>query len=236
MLFNRQVGGKIMTRIVGRWMAVAIVGCLITGSTVRSRFSDAGSVTESRKLDQASASGMRGDYASAISLSTEVIEHQPTNAVAYTMRGTAHRRSGEYSEAIADLNRAIELNPRFSEAYTQRAFTRQQSRAPNASQQIMADLNQAVVLNPKSALAHLARGNQYAVLNDHEAAIADFNQALRLNPRSYSAAANRASSQLSLGRLDEARQDLQRALQLNPPDGDRKQIDALLQSVISRNK
>jgi tetratricopeptide (TPR) repeat protein len=186
------------------------------------------------KLEQASECGQRGDYASAARLATEVIDREPSHALAYAMRGTAHRRSGEYAQAIADLDRAIELDPRSSYAYTQRACARQQSDAGDSSPQILADANRAIELDPANSLAHIVRGNELAALDDHDAALADYDQAARLNPRSYSALAGRGSSNMSLGRLDEARRDLEEALELDPPAADRSQIEELFQAVESR--
>jgi tetratricopeptide (TPR) repeat protein len=187
-------------------------------------------------LEQASKRGMRGDYASVVRLATEVINREPTHAMAYAMRGTAHRRSGDSPQAIADLDRAIEIDPQSSYAYTQRALARQQSQMKDSSSQVLADANQAIELDPANSLAHIVRGNELAALNDHDAALADYDQAARLNPRSYSARAGRGSSKMSLGRLDEARRDLQEALKLNPPAGDRRQIEELLQAVESKGE
>jgi tetratricopeptide (TPR) repeat protein len=191
------------------------------------------SVSANRKLKWAGECGLRGDYATAIRLATEVIDRHPSNGTAYMLRGTAHRRSGEYSQAIADLDRAIELDAQNSFAYTQRASAYQQSGTGDCSTQILADSNRAIELDAANPLAHIIRGNEYAALNDHDAAIADYDQAVRLNPNSYSALAGRGSSNMSLGRLDEARRDLQKALDLHPPAGERRQIEELLQSVES---
>jgi len=180
--------------------------------------------------------GERSDFSSAVRLATEVIDQQPSHALAYVVRGAAYRLGGEHSQAIADFDRAIELNPQIAEAYTQRAFACQQGSVNASSNQILADLNRAIELDATSALPCILRGNAFATLNDHDAAIADYDQALRLNPRSYNALANRASSKMSVGRLDEARRDLRKALELNPPAGGRRQIDKLLQLLKSREE
>jgi tetratricopeptide (TPR) repeat protein len=199
-----------------------------------SRFPGPASVN--RKLERAAKCALGGDYASTVRLASEVIDQHPSHAMAYVLRGTAHRRNGEYSQAIADLDRAIELDPRISAAYAQRADAYQQGHIRDSSKQIFADLNRAIELDKTNALAYILRGIEFATLNDHEAALADFDQALRLNPRSYTALANRASSKWSLGRLDEARRDLQKALELNPPAEDRKQIEESYQSLQSRGE
>jgi tetratricopeptide (TPR) repeat protein len=214
-----------MIKSTSRVVAIVIAALFISGTVTPSFWFNA-----DQKLEQAAEFALRDDFASAVRLATEVIDRQPSHAMAYMVRGTALRRCGEYSQAIADLDRAIELNSRNSEAYTQRAFACQQGHLRD-SNQIFADLNRAIELDATSALAHILRGNEFANLDDHDAAITDYDQAVRLNPRSYMALANRASSKVNVGQLDEARRDLQKAIELNPPAADRTQIEDLFQLV-----
>jgi tetratricopeptide (TPR) repeat protein len=186
------------------------------------------------KLLQAAQAGEHGDLSACIKTATEVVDHCPSHALAYTIRGTAHRKSGEYAKAIADLDRAIELNPKLADAYTQRAYAYNQRKLDVSSQQILDDLNRSIELDSSSALAYILRGTARKALNDHDAAICDFNHALHLNPRSSTALAHRAMSKISIGKLDEARRDIRKALDLNPPAEERQQIEELLQTVKSR--
>jgi tetratricopeptide (TPR) repeat protein len=188
------------------------------------------------KLEQAGECGQRGDYTTAVTLATEVINRQPTHAIAYTLRGTVYRQNGDYAQAIADLDRAIEIDPQSSYAYTQRALARQQGQMKDSSAQVLADAERAIELDPSNSLAHIIRGNEHAAQHDHRAALADYDRAARVNAQSYSAMAGRGSSNIVLGRLDEARRDLQEALKLNPPPRDRRQIEDLLHAVESREQ
>jgi len=206
-------------------VAIVIMAVFVSGTVTPSIWFNA-----DQKLEQAAEFALRDDFSSAIRLATEVIDRQPSHAMAYMLRGTALRRCGEYSQAIADIDLAIELDSRNSDAYTQRAFACQQGHFRD-SNQIFADLNRAIELDATSSLAHILRGNEFASLDDHAAAIADYDQALRLNPLSYAALAARASSKLNVGQTDEARRDLHKAIELNPPAADRKQIEDLLQLV-----
>lgn len=212
-----------------RIMLIVAVAALFGMATWRGILSKPRSAE--RQLQQAAAHGLRGKFASAIALATEVIDRQPSHAVAYVVRGTAHRRAGEYTQAIADLDRALELNSQIADACTQRAFAHQQSDMQDVSRRVLVDANRAIELDSSNPLAFIVRGNQHSILDDHEAAISDFDEALRLNPASYSALANRAASNVFLERLPEARRDLQRALDLNPPAEDRAQIVALLRTI-----
>jgi tetratricopeptide (TPR) repeat protein len=221
-----------MAQVSRRVMLVAIVGLLVTVATSCYRvpgYADA-------KLGQAARDGEHGDFSSCIKIATEIIEQCPTHALAYAVRGTAHRKSGEYSQAIADLDRAIELDPKIADAYTQRAYAYNQRKLDVSSEQILDDLNRAIELDSTSALAYILRGTALKTLNDHDAAIADFDKALRLNPRSYNALAYRAMSKISIGKLDEARRDIRKALDLNPPADERRQIEELFLLVKSREQ
>src|SRR5688572_15395781 len=135
-----------MTKLSRRAALAAIVGLMVAGATSCSHY-QGGSTSGEAKLDQAAAFGHRGDFSSAVRLASEVIDQQPSDALAYVVRGAAHRRSGAYSEAIADLDRAIELDPQIADAYTQRAFACQQGHSNASSKQIFADLNRAIELD-----------------------------------------------------------------------------------------
>jgi tetratricopeptide (TPR) repeat protein len=227
-------GKKTMARIFRQAAVATILGILVAGVASCSHHPLGASFNAQRKLGQAAEKGEHGDFSSAVRLATEVVDQEPSHALAYVVRGVAYRRGGNYSQAIADLDRAIELDPQNADAYTQRAFACQQGNSHATSQQIRADLNRAIQLNATSALPYILRGNELAALNDHNAAIADYDQALKLNPHSYNALAGRAASKMGIGKLNEARHDLQRAMSLNPPDADRRQIEELLRVLKSR--
>jgi tetratricopeptide (TPR) repeat protein len=219
-----------MAKASRRAMLVVAVGLLVPVATSCYQlpgYADA-------KLAQAARDGEHGKFASCIKQATEIIDTCPSHALAYAVRGTAHRKCGEYSLAIADLDRAIELDPKIADAYTQRAFAYQQGKLNISSQQILDDLNRAIELDTNTALPYILRGNELEKRNDHDAAIADYDKALRLNPRSYNALANRALSKMSIGKPDEASRDIRKALDLNPPAGERRQIEELFQLVKSR--
>lgn len=222
-----------MTNLLCGVIALAVIGGL--GAGARALLQRASTGVADQKLEQAAVLGKQGDFASAIRLTTEVIERQPNNLNAYLVRGTAYRRAGEYELAIADLDRAIELDPQNSLAYAQRASARQLRQQRAYSQEVLADLNRAIELDPANALAHVLRGHAFLDLDEHVSAIADYDQAARLNPQSYLALGGRASAKISLGQIDEARRDLQNALALNPPAEERPQLEELLQIANSQD-
>jgi tetratricopeptide (TPR) repeat protein len=217
---------KVMTNFLCGVLATAAVIWL--GACARGFLRGAATAVAHQELEQAAVLGKSGDFASAVRLSTEVIDRQPTNVTAYLVRGTAHRRAGDLALAIADLDRAIELDPQNSMAYTQRASARQLRQRRAYSEEILADLNRAIELDPSSALAHVLRGHALLDLDEQVTAIADYDRAASLDPQSYLALGGRASAKISLGQIDEARRDLQKALELDPPPEERSQLEELL--------
>src|SRR5262245_33704329 len=57
----------------------------------------------------------------AIRACSEIIRREPSDAVAYYLRGDALARNNDLGQAIADFSKAIALSPRFSPAYDSRA-------------------------------------------------------------------------------------------------------------------
>ena len=215
-------------RRVHRLGSTAIVSTLLIAISAGCTIPYVASETADEKLARAARNGSSGNLRIAVHLATSVIKEQPSNPLAYLVRGTAHRKLGEYSKAVRDMDRSIELNPRLADAYVQRAFARQQDDSADAMDQIIDDANLAIELDPTSSLAFIIRGNAFADLGKHRIAIADFDQALRLNPRSYSALGNRAKSKYVLGHEQEAVRDLKQALRLGPPVAERAQIIEVL--------
>jgi Flp pilus assembly protein TadD len=64
------------------------------------------------------------DYLGALTAYTEVIQIDPTNALAWCCRGVAYYRLGDEHDAMTDYNRSIELDPKLSIAYYRRGFLR----------------------------------------------------------------------------------------------------------------
>lgn len=52
-----------------------------------------------------------GNFNGAITLCTKAIEFNPSNAMAYSIRGAVYYKLRDFNSAIADYNRAINLNP-----------------------------------------------------------------------------------------------------------------------------
>jgi Flp pilus assembly protein TadD len=76
----------------------------------------------------------------------EVIRLQPTNALAYGLRGTTFYAKGDYDRAIQDFSQALRLNPRDIKAYTSRAYA---ACSKGNYTQAIQDFDQVLRLEPK---------------------------------------------------------------------------------------
>lgn len=63
--------------------------------------------------DKGNAAFQSGDYDKAISLYTEGIEHDPTNAVLFSNRSAAYLKEGLLDKAMRDAEMCIELDPKW---------------------------------------------------------------------------------------------------------------------------
>lgn len=63
--------------------------------------------------EKGNAAFQSGDYDKAISLYTEGIEHDPTNAVLFSNRSAAYLKEGLLDKAMRDAEMCIELDPKW---------------------------------------------------------------------------------------------------------------------------
>ena len=76
--------------------------------------------TRTKTLSSAAVLFRNGDYEGAIKASSQEIQLDPNNAIAYNTRGAAQASIGRYKEAIVDLSTAIRLDPNLAIAYCNR--------------------------------------------------------------------------------------------------------------------
>ncbi len=122
----------------------------------------------------------RGDYKTAITVLTQLIEHNPRNASNYNNRGLMYSKNGQLSEAIADLSQAIEINPRLDSAYNNRAncYASQGNLAA-----ALKDYEIALDFNPGNIRAWINQGIAFRQLGLYDLAIENFDLALALGKR-----------------------------------------------------
>jgi tetratricopeptide (TPR) repeat protein len=127
----------------------------------------------------ASAAAASAAAASAAAASAAATD-QPTDAAAFSRRGTAFAARHEYPSAIADLTRACELAPSEASYFYQRAVAYWGDKQPEAA---LGDLDQALKLKPDDVPALVVRAELHAHRRENAAAIADLDAASRLVPR-----------------------------------------------------
>ncbi len=107
----------------------------------------------------------------SISDSTEAINLDPENKLAYLNRAVAYGYSGKYDLAIVDFGKAIELDDTIAEAYVNRAYAYYKK---GGFQKAIEDCNQALEIDPGQSYAYFNRGLVYKELGHVEEAISDF--------------------------------------------------------------
>lgn len=112
-----------------------------------------------------------GDHQTAITLFTQVLEHDPEHLNAYLQRGFCHGRAGEHEKAVSDFSAVLERKPDHIWAYTSRgaAYNRL-----GRHQDALEDLNAAIALAPKDGEAYNNRGWAHKGMGDMASACKDW--------------------------------------------------------------
>ena len=147
--------------------------------------------------------------------SKRATELEPSNALAWSLRGRAHHELDESRLALAAFTRAIELDP--SEA----SYRRSRADVLDAMGDFRAeaaDLTHAIELGPQPSdmSTWQARARAREKLGDLAGALADLNRTVKLSPGDPSVWVELARFRIDHGDPEQARADLQRALDLDP--------------------
>jgi tetratricopeptide (TPR) repeat protein len=185
-------------------------------------------------VGQAALHATSGDFRGAIVLLDQAVEDNPSNTVAYTVRGTAYRKLGDYQRAIDDCTKAIQLDPTSDAAFCQRAFAYQESDLPDHVEHAFADANESIKLNHNGALAYVLRGNALLERKEYQPAIDDFTRATELSSQSFAGYGGRARVYRAMGEMANARAEIRKALLCNPPAEDKTQLLAIRDTLGSR--
>jgi tetratricopeptide (TPR) repeat protein len=142
-----------------------------------------------------------GDFATAESYWTQLIERFPTNPAIWSNRGNSRVSQNKLDLAIADYNKASELAPDATDPYLNRGTALE---ALGRYSDAIADYNRVLELDPNDAMAYNNRGNAEAGLGRWEEAIADYLHAADMAPNFAFARANYAIALYQTGQTDEA--------------------------------
>jgi tetratricopeptide (TPR) repeat protein len=154
-----------------------------------------------------------GNYESAISILTDVIEHSSARSEPHYYRAVAYSALGQYEQAVVDFDAAIEINPHWSLPLAGRGSAHVALGDLDAA---IDDFSKAINLEPDQAMLYSNRGQAYHQLGKLAQARDDYNLALDLNPGMVAARFNRGVLLYALGKTDMAIKDFTRAIDGDP--------------------
>lgn len=155
----------------------------------------------------------KGDFATAETYWTQILEQLPDNAAVLSNRGNSRVSQNKLEAAIEDYNRAIELMPEAPDPYLNRGAALEGLGQWDAA---IADYNRVLTLDPKDPAAYNNRGNAEAGLGQWEAAIADYQKAAELAPDFAMARANYALALYQSGQTDQAMREMRNLVRKYP--------------------
>lgn len=171
----------------------------------------AAEVTQSPMLDlfqelndlssQALKATNEGDFPTAETYWTKLIERFPDNPAAWSNRGNAKVSQNKLESALLDYQKAIELAPQAPDPYLNRGTALE---GLGRWQEAIADYNKVLELAPQDPVALNNRGNAEAGLGEWDKAVADYKQAADLVPNYAFARGNYALALYQTGETAEA--------------------------------
>jgi len=164
---------------------------------------------------------MSGNYAEAVRLFTEALQHDPNNSEIYHNRGMAYSYLERWREAISDFNRAISLSPHPS-SYEQRGLAYYQIGDRDSA---FKDWQQALRMDPRRTFAVINLAWLAIEEGQFQQAIELCSHAILVEPTLAKAYENRARAYLEMGDQTRGLADLQTARELVASGRDTSDID-----------
>ncbi|MEB3357415.1 MAG: tetratricopeptide repeat protein [Synechococcales bacterium] len=166
---------------------------------------------------QAFAATNTGDFATAETYWTQLLDEFPDTAALWSNRGNARVSQNKLEEAIADYNRAIELDPTAPDPYLNRGTALE---GLERWDEAIADYNRVLELDPNDPAAYNNRGNAEAGQQQWQAAIQDYRHAADLAPDYAFARANYALVLYQVGNTKEALREMRNLVRRYPQFAD----------------
>jgi tetratricopeptide (TPR) repeat protein len=158
-----------------------------------------------------------GNFATAETYWTKLLELLPNEPALWSNRGNARVSQNKLNDAIADYNRAIELAPNAPDPYLNRGAALE---GLGDWDNAIADYNRVLELDPEDAAAYNNRGNAKAGLGNWQGAIADYKQAVDLAPSFAFARGNYALALYQDGQTDRAIREMRNLVRKYPQFAD----------------
>jgi tetratricopeptide (TPR) repeat protein len=154
-----------------------------------------------------------GDFATAETYWTEILDELPDSAAVFSNRGNSRVSQNKLELAIADYARAIDLMPDAPDPYLNRGAALE---GLHEWERAIADYNHVLELDPNDPAAYNNRGNAEAGMGDWQGAIADYQKAVELAPDFAMARANQAIARYQLGNIDVAIREMKNIVRKYP--------------------
>jgi Tfp pilus assembly protein PilF len=119
----------------------------------------------------------KGQYSEAEKLCTKIIQQDPKNVKAYSLRGYANDKLGKRENAVLDYSRAIDIDPGRAVDYNNRGATYGDLGKYDLAK---SDLDKAIELDPKLATAYYNRAKIDEKTNQTDLALNDYRTAAEL--------------------------------------------------------
>jgi|GEM_PF-3577776 len=157
-------------------------------------------------------------YFKALSILDSYIEHDSSNAKAFTQRGICYLRIGKYDKAFSDLNVSLQLDSNSAETYCGIATVLAMK---NKYDKSLNTYNKALEIDKEHVSSYNSRGAlKFYFLNDTLGALSDYNRALNIMPKNSSSLYNRGILYNYKGEYTKAIIDLTKSLKLNSKKAD----------------
>ncbi|MGF1496307.1 MAG: tetratricopeptide repeat protein [Elainellaceae cyanobacterium] len=158
-----------------------------------------------------------GDFATAETYWTQLLEEFPNTAALWSNRGNARVSQNKLEAAIADYNRAIDLDPAAPDPYLNRGTALE---GLERWDEAIADYNRVLELDSNDPAAYNNRGNAKAGQQDWSAAVEDYRHAADLAPDYAFARANYALALYQTGDTEEAIREMRNLVRRYPQFAD----------------
>ena len=142
-----------------------------------------------------------------------IISYEPSNPLAYYLKGRACKNRGELDAALDNLSKSIALKPDFSDACLLRAEVYLKKEDGVSA---LKDVEEVIAREGEEENAYLLKGAIHAFLKNETTAEEDFNKVLELNPFNEEASLRLADLLIVSKRFDEALIVLDELIELSP--------------------
>ena len=155
------------------------------------------------------------NYAAAKADLTKIIDANPKNKSALSLRGQARMGMEDYYGAISDFSFALEIDSTFAEALN---FRGESKINLGDDESAIVDLDRAIRFNAKYTEAYTNRGFAKYNVEDLQGAYFDFSKALELGPADADKYFNRGLVKSELGEFISAIDDYTKSIELDKTD------------------